>query len=238
MPHMCVVWWTCTHASVQCIGPMSKIKSISYHIEWWSRYTPNPTCTCLYSIDQSFPNCFETVIVSPVIINSDLSVYDRFSDPIRILYQVSLQVPRSWAIRFSISYPVAPHSVIKSSRKPFRGLPLFFFPCTVYDLLSPVLNFIFNRCLVQRTGAASVSWTETLADAHTSLWVRWPSPPAAVVLSYSKRLWAGDQTVSPAHRRVRSSLSSSVNMAPGGRARESVSLISTDSAALNWIIII
>ena len=39
------------------------------------------------------------------IINSDLSVYDRFTDPIKILYQVSLQVPRSWAIRFSVSYP-------------------------------------------------------------------------------------------------------------------------------------
>ena len=30
-----------------------------------------------------------------IIINSDLSVYDRFSDPIKILYQVSLQVLRS-----------------------------------------------------------------------------------------------------------------------------------------------
>ena len=29
------------------------------------------------------------------LINSDLSVYDRFSDPIKILYQVSVQVPRS-----------------------------------------------------------------------------------------------------------------------------------------------
>ena len=64
-----------------------------------------------------------------IIIYIDLSVYDRFSDPIRILHKVSLQVPRSWAIRFSISYPVAPHSVIKSSRKPLRGLPVIFFPC-------------------------------------------------------------------------------------------------------------
>ena len=64
-----------------------------------------------------------------IIINSDLSVYDRFSDHIRSIHQVSLIVPRSWAIRFSISYPIAPHSAIKSSRKPLRGLPLIFFPC-------------------------------------------------------------------------------------------------------------
>ena len=96
-----------------------------FTIARWSHCVGKPTRRCIRGTVFYWANQL-------LIINSDLSVCDRFSDPIRILYQVSLTVPRSWAIRFSISYPVAPHSVIKSSRELLRGIPLLFSMYTTF----------------------------------------------------------------------------------------------------------
>ena len=94
--------------------------------------------------------------------------------------KVSLQVSRSWAIRFSVSYPVAPHSVITSSRKPLRGLPLFFFP---WIRPSMTLSIKPSSCRIMCPShffcLSLIVWIST-----RSSWARWVSITLVIWLSF------------------------------------------------------